>query len=99
MAPSILVPPRSIPQSGMDIVMVLLKIIKNAVSNKVILLMETILMKVTFLATVIVSFLIPFQLTAQHKSWMITGFKKQDSVNPCLYPAPTIFLDPVTHKN
>ena len=37
-------------------------------------------------------------VSAQHKSWMITSFKKQDSVNPCIYPAATNYLDPILHK-
>src|SRR6476469_4773235 len=40
-----------------------------------------------------------FSVSAQHKSWMIASFKKQDSVNPCIYPANTTFSDPILHKS
>ncbi len=35
---------------------------------------------------------------AQRKSWMIGPFIKQQNVNPCLQPKPTLFYDPVLKK-
>lgn len=43
---------------------------------------------------------LPFSLTqAQQKPWMLGPFVKQDNVNPCLAPKPTLFFDPVLKRN
>lgn len=36
---------------------------------------------------------------AQQKLWMLGPFIKQDKVNPCLTPKPTVFFDPVLKRN
>src|SRR3978361_2019962 len=35
---------------------------------------------------------------AQQKEWMIGPFVKQEKVNPCLQPKPTLFFDPVLKR-
>jgi len=39
-----------------------------------------------------------FSAGAQEKKWMIGPFVKQEKVNPCLQPKPTLFFDPVLKK-
>jgi len=39
-----------------------------------------------------------FSADAQQKKWMIGPFAKQEKVNPCLRPKPTLFFDPVLKK-
>jgi len=43
-------------------------------------------------------FLHVLSASAQQKKWMIGPFVKQENVNPCLRPKPTLFFDPVLNK-